>query len=90
MLAPLRKANGAPTARQGAAARQTKTEHPSNTIGRHERQALLFTAVPAGRLWTVKAISQREVVRFGCFDNRLEALGACVLLAARAEGTVCP
>ena len=48
-----------------------------------------FTAVPTGRFWCVKAIAPNgQATRLGRFDDRLHALGAAVLLAAQAEGSV--
>jgi len=55
-------------------------------------QAALFTAIPIGvHAWTVKAVSpDGNETRLGKFDGRLPALGAAVLMAAHAEGRVCP
>lgn len=51
----------------------------------------VFTAVPSGRDWRVKVLSpDGEITLLGRFDSRLPALGAAVLLAARAEGRVLP
>ena len=50
-----------------------------------------FTAVPRGTDWQVKCLSPSgDVALFGKFDGRLPALGAAVLMAAQAEGQVCP
>ena len=50
-----------------------------------------FTAVPRGTDWQVKCLSPGgDVALFGKFDGRLPALGAAVLMAAHAEGRVCP
>ena len=66
-------------------------EHPLNSQYRPGVQAALFTAVPIGRAWTVKAIApDGEELRLGRFEDRLHALGAAVLLASQAEGRVSP
>ena len=51
----------------------------------------LITAVPAGTEWRLKAIGPDGTVALGTiFSNRLEALGAGVLLAERCGGRVLP
>ena len=51
----------------------------------------LITAVPAGTEWRLKAIGPDGTVALGTiFSNRLEALGAGVLLAKRCGGRVLP
>ena len=51
----------------------------------------LITAVPAGTEWRLKAIGPDGTVALGTiFSNRLEALGAGVLLAERWGGRVLP
>jgi hypothetical protein len=52
---------------------------------------VVFTAVPRGLAWQVKALSPNgDVSRHGRFNGRLEALGACVLLARQCGGEVRP
>jgi hypothetical protein len=51
----------------------------------------VLTAIPVGpRHWRVKTLAAGQVELFGLFDNRLQALGAAVLLAARVHGRVVP
>ena len=51
----------------------------------------LLTAIPCGRRWRLKALSPRGSVELpSIFSNRLEALGACVLLAEQCRGRVIP
>jgi hypothetical protein len=54
-------------------------------------QEPIFTAVPSGRYWQVKAMApDGDVARLGNFRDRLTALGGAVLLSAQAGGTVVP
>ena len=51
----------------------------------------LITAIPAGTEWRLKAIGPDGTIALGTiFSNRLEALGAGVLLAKRCGGRVLP
>lgn len=51
----------------------------------------IVTAIPVGRDWCVKAISpDGEALLLGRFGGRLSALGAGVLLAARAGARIVP
>jgi len=50
-------------------------------------QEPLFTAVPSGRYWQVKAMSpDGDVARLGNFHDRLTALGSALLMSARVGG----
>jgi hypothetical protein len=50
----------------------------------------LFTAVPVGPCWRVKALFAGHKELLGLFDSRLEALGAAVIFASRFGGQVVP
>jgi hypothetical protein len=51
----------------------------------------VFTVVPAGRAWRVKTITAAgDVAYLESFDDRLRALGAALLLSARAGGRAMP
>jgi hypothetical protein len=65
---------------------------PLDSQSRHASQQSIFTAIPIGAsAWAVKAVSpDGEEIRSGKFEGRLAALGAAVLMAARAEGRVLP
>ena len=53
--------------------------------------AAKITAVPVGKWWRIKAVSQGgETTLLGQFDGRLPALGAAVLLAEQVGGRVVP
>ena len=75
--------------------RQLSRSH--NTFKRHHSaeatcagvKCPLITAVPAGAEWRLKAIEPDGTVALGTiFSNRLEALGAGVLVAERCGGRV--
>ncbi len=52
---------------------------------------VVFTAVPRGLAWQVKALAPNgDVSRHGRFDGRLAALGAACLMAAHSGGQVTP
>ena len=52
---------------------------------------VLLTAIPEGMFWRCKAVGCRGSVALApIFNNRLEALGACVLLAREHGGRVIP
>ena len=52
-------------------------------------QGVVLTAVPAAEKWRMKAVSEGGAIHLpGIFRNRLEALGACVLLAQQCGGKV--
>jgi hypothetical protein len=51
----------------------------------------LLTAIPCGKRWRLKTLGSRATVELpAIFHNRLEALGACVLLAKQCGGRVIP
>ena len=51
----------------------------------------ILTVIPVGEGWCIKALyAKGEVIRFGSFDSRLEALGAAVLLAEHLGARVVP
>lgn len=52
----------------------------------------VLTAIPAGQRWRMKALASNGNVELlpAVFNNRLEALGACVLLANRCGAEVRP
>jgi hypothetical protein len=51
----------------------------------------LFTAIPFGEFWQVKAVGRNgETKLLGLFNGRLSALGAATLLAARTGARVAP
>ena len=53
--------------------------------------APLFTAIPVGEFWQVKAIGRNgDTTLLGLFNGRLSALGAATLLAARTGARVAP
>ena len=55
------------------------------------KKGVTLTAVPAAAKWRMKAVSEGEAVHLpGIFHNRLEALGACVILAQQCRGRVVP
>jgi hypothetical protein len=76
----------------GVGSRYAKYDwHPKDTQSLPRLQEPTFTAVPRGTDWQVKCLSPSgDVALFGKFDGRLPALGAAVLMAAQAEGRVCP
>ena len=52
---------------------------------------VLVTAIPAGEYWRLKAVSSCGSIRLpAIFGNRLEALGAGVLVANHCGGRVVP
>lgn len=54
-------------------------------------QESIFTAIPCGSDWRVKALSaDGEVALLGRFENRLSALGAALLMSAQAGGRAIP
>jgi hypothetical protein len=56
-----------------------------------DRKQVLLTAIPVSKQWRMKAVSGDESIYLpGIFRNRLEALGACVLLARQCGGEVVP
>ena len=78
---------------------QRQLSKPHNTFKRHASaeatragvKCSLITAVPAGTEWRLKAIGPDGTVALGTiFSNRLEALGAGVLVAERCGGRVLP
>ena len=52
----------------------------------------ILTAIPAGPRWRMKALASNGDVELlpAVFSNRLEALGACILLAGQCGGEVRP
>lgn len=51
----------------------------------------IVTAIPAGLKWRLKALGPDGTVELpDVFHNRLEALGACVLLSEQCGGRVIP
>lgn len=57
----------------------------------HNSQESIFTAIPCGSTWRVKAISSDgKLALLGHFENRLSALGAALLMSVQAGGRVLP
>ena len=77
--------------RQLSNSHNTFKRHDSAEATRAGTKCPLITAVPAGTEWRLKAIGPDGTVALGTiFSNRLEALGAGVLVAERCGGKVLP
>ena len=81
------------TAPMGAAAKENQCDQEGtvSTPRRCLAQDVVFTAVPAGTLWQVKAIAPSgEVMRLGLFAHRADALWAACLMAEIAGARFLP
>lgn len=64
---------------------------PSKDTQQLRLDQVLVTAIPAGERWRLKAVSSCGSVNLPpIFGNRLEALGAGVLIANQCGGRVVP
>jgi hypothetical protein len=57
-----------------------------------QQSRVIITAIPAGQDWRLKAIGPDGAIKLSAdlFRNRLEALGACVLVAQRCGARLLP